>query len=40
MLGRLSLGRNTPVILPFPSSVMLTVPISVKNDEMHGPRMI
>ena len=38
--GRFVLGRYTPVILPSPSSVMLTVPRRVKNDAMHGPRMI
>ena len=37
--GRLLFGRYTPVILPFPSSVMLTVPIRVRNDQMHSPAM-
>ena len=37
--GRLLQGRYTPVIIPSPSSEMLTVPISVRNDQMHAPRM-
>ncbi len=37
--GRLLHGRYTPVIIPFPSSVRLMVPIRDRNDEMQGPRM-
>lgn len=37
--GRLLHGRYTPVIIPFPSSVKLMVPIRDRNDEMQGPRM-